>query len=102
MNDKSYCKVSIGLATPADRPSIYRMRHEVYATELGQHAMQPNEMLSDAIDDGNIYIVAKVRGQLAGFISVTPPTLAGTPSKSMCDEMNYQLSSMNAHTNPEF
>ena len=75
MNDKSYCKVSIGLATPADRPSIYRMRHEVYATELGQHAMQPNEMLSDALDDGNIYIVAKVRGQLAGFISVTPPTL---------------------------
>ncbi|WP_348263300.1 histidinol-phosphate transaminase [Telmatobacter sp. DSM 110680] len=75
MKDRNFGNVAIELATQADRPSIYRMRHEVYATELGQHAVQPTAMLSDALDDGNIYIVAKVRSQLAGFISVTPPTL---------------------------
>jgi histidinol-phosphate/aromatic aminotransferase/cobyric acid decarboxylase-like protein len=75
VNDQHSPKLSIELATQADRPSIYRMRHEVYATELGQHAVQPNEMLSDALDDGNFYIVAKIHDQVAGFISVTPPAL---------------------------
>ena len=51
------------------------MRHDVYATELGQHGLQQNAMLSDALDESNIYIVAKVFGELAGFISITPPTL---------------------------
>ena len=30
-------------------------------------------MLSDALDESNIYITAKTRGELAGFISITPP-----------------------------
>jgi histidinol-phosphate/aromatic aminotransferase/cobyric acid decarboxylase-like protein len=75
LSDKNSGKVSIGLATEADRPSIYRMRHEVYATELGQHVVQLNGRLSDALDESNIYILAKIRGELAGFISVTPPEL---------------------------
>ena len=32
-------------------------------------------MLSDALDEGNAYIVATIAGQLAGFISITPPEL---------------------------
>src|ERR1700761_5752461 len=66
-------KVRISLAKPADRPSIYRLRHEVYATELGQHVAQPNAILSDSLDESNDYIVATVSGELAGFISITPP-----------------------------
>ena len=43
---------------------IYRMRHDVYVTELGQHEVQQNAMLSDALDESNIYIIAKIRGEL--------------------------------------
>jgi histidinol-phosphate/aromatic aminotransferase/cobyric acid decarboxylase-like protein len=75
LDNKNFGKVMIGPAAQADRPSIYRMRHDVYAAELGQHAVQQSATLSDALDDGNIYIMAKIRGELAGFISITPPTL---------------------------
>ena len=75
LNSKNLGKVMIGPVTQADRPAIYRMRHDVYANELGQHEVRQNAMLSDALDESNIYIVAKIRGELAGFISVTPPTL---------------------------
>jgi len=73
VNEKDFDKVRIAPATQADRPSIYRMRHDVYAAELGQHAAQPNAMLSDALDESNTYITARIRGELAGFISITPP-----------------------------
>jgi len=73
VNRKTVGKVRIAPATQADRPSIYRMRHDVYATELGQHEVRPDAMLSDALDESNIYITAKIRGELAGFISITPP-----------------------------
>jgi hypothetical protein len=75
LNSKNFGKVMIGPATQADRPSIYRLRHDVYATELGQHEAQQNVMLSDALDERNIYIIAKIRDELVGFISVTPPTI---------------------------
>jgi histidinol-phosphate/aromatic aminotransferase/cobyric acid decarboxylase-like protein len=65
--------VRIAAATEADRSSIYRMRHDVYAAELGQHAVRQNAMLSDTLDENNVYITAKIRGELAGFISITPP-----------------------------
>jgi histidinol-phosphate/aromatic aminotransferase/cobyric acid decarboxylase-like protein len=51
------------------------MRHDVYAAELGQHMVQQSAMLSDALDENNIYIIATVADELAGFISVTPPEL---------------------------
>jgi histidinol-phosphate/aromatic aminotransferase/cobyric acid decarboxylase-like protein len=51
------------------------MRHDVYASELGQHMVQQSAMLSDALDENNIYIIATVADELAGFISVTPPEL---------------------------
>jgi histidinol-phosphate/aromatic aminotransferase/cobyric acid decarboxylase-like protein len=66
-------KTRISMATPADRPAIYAMRHDVYAVELGQHAQNAEGMLSDALDAFNEYIVAHVDGELAAFISITPP-----------------------------
>lgn len=75
MTEKSFEKVRIALAKQSDRPSIYRMRHDVYANELGQHVVQQDAMLSDALDESNTYIVATMFGRLAGFISITPPEL---------------------------
>src|SRR5882672_960025 len=63
----------LSLATEADREDIYRLRHEVYARELGQHLATPAGSLRDALDDWNIYLVAKIGDQIAGFISLTPP-----------------------------
>ncbi|WP_162601574.1 aminotransferase class I/II-fold pyridoxal phosphate-dependent enzyme [Occallatibacter savannae] len=68
-------KVRIALAEEDDRPLIYRMRHDVYAAELGQCEVRQDGMLSDGLDGGNVYIVAKIAGELAGFISITPPEL---------------------------
>src|SRR2546423_1754888 len=68
----------LSLATEADREEIYRLRHEVYSRELGQHAATPAGSLRDALDDWNIFLVAKIGDQIAGFISITPPC-AGKP-----------------------
>lgn len=61
------------LPTPKDRETIYRLRHDVYATELGQHAQNAQGVLRDPLDEFNEYIVASVRGEIAGFVSITPP-----------------------------
>jgi histidinol-phosphate/aromatic aminotransferase/cobyric acid decarboxylase-like protein/GNAT superfamily N-acetyltransferase len=68
-------KIRIAVAGLEDRLSIYRLRHDVYAAELGQHAVREDGVLLDALDESNIYIVATRSGQLAGFISITPPEL---------------------------
>ncbi|HYE62415.1 MAG TPA: aminotransferase class I/II-fold pyridoxal phosphate-dependent enzyme [Phycisphaerales bacterium] len=60
-------------ASSADREAIYHLRHEVYARELGQHAANADGRLTDALDAFNEYIVAEVGGEVAGFVSVTPP-----------------------------
>lgn len=65
--------VTIDLATENDRREIYRRRHQVYATELRQHQENDECSLSDSLDAHNTYLKASVDGQLAGFISVTPP-----------------------------
>lgn len=66
-------KVRIAVASQAERADIYRLRHDVYASELGQHKVRWDGMLSDALDEMNIYIAATAGGELAGFISITPP-----------------------------
>lgn len=71
-------RTRIRLAAPDDRAAIYRMRHSVYAAELGQHATNGQRELRDALDAFNVYLVADaagggVGGDLAGFVSVTPP-----------------------------
>ncbi len=66
-------RLTIALATDRDRESIYRHRHEIYARELGQDEENPDGVLQDPIDGFNTYIVASCDGEIAGFVSVTPP-----------------------------
>jgi len=61
------------MATAAQRETIYRARHEVYAHELGQHQPNASGRLVDALDDRNLYVVACRGDDLLGFVSVTPP-----------------------------
>jgi histidinol-phosphate/aromatic aminotransferase/cobyric acid decarboxylase-like protein len=60
-------------AGDADRELIYRLRHEVYARELGQHPVQADGTLRDGLDGRNVYLLAEGRSGLAGFVSITPP-----------------------------
>jgi histidinol-phosphate/aromatic aminotransferase/cobyric acid decarboxylase-like protein/GNAT superfamily N-acetyltransferase len=67
----------VALASCADRVAIYRMRHSVYATELGQHSENGSVQLQDALDSVNEYIVVRSAVGIVGFISVTPPNEHG-------------------------
>jgi histidinol-phosphate/aromatic aminotransferase/cobyric acid decarboxylase-like protein/GNAT superfamily N-acetyltransferase len=62
----------ISVASDSHREIIYRLRHAVYARELGQHIVNASERIRDELDDFNVYIVATVAGEVAGFVSVTP------------------------------
>src|SRR5690349_4473511 len=66
-------QLKIGVASTGDRDTISRLRHEVYACELGQHAVNPEGRLQDAVDEHNLYITASQNAEVLGFISVTPP-----------------------------
>ena len=61
-------------AGEGSRAEIFRVRHEVYASELGQHAENEAGELRDGLDGRNVYLVVERRGELAGFVSVTPPS----------------------------
>ena len=65
--------LSIAVADGKDRSAIYGIRHDVYAAELAQHRENQRGELRDALDEFNVYLVAKARGEIVGFISVTPP-----------------------------
>ncbi len=65
------------LADSVDREVVYRIRHDVYATEIGQHAENPERRLRDSLEDFNTYIVAESEGRIFGFVSITPPEQAG-------------------------
>ena len=66
-------RCSLSMAGNEERRDIYRMRHEVYARELHQHPENDRGELTDSLDGYNLYIVAKLRGIVVGFVSVTPP-----------------------------
>ena len=51
-------RIRIGLATDEERAAIYRMRHDVYAREIGQHRENAEGQIRDALDETNVYIVA--------------------------------------------
>ena len=72
-NSERKAKIRIALATAEQRRSIYAVRHAVYGVELGQHATNPAQQLTDALDEFNIYIVAEREGKLLAFVSITPP-----------------------------
>jgi histidinol-phosphate/aromatic aminotransferase/cobyric acid decarboxylase-like protein/GNAT superfamily N-acetyltransferase len=63
----------LGLADAEDREEIFRLRHEIYARELGQHSTNSAGALRDKLDGANLYFTARCGGNIAGFISITPP-----------------------------
>lgn len=63
----------IAYASQRDRNNIYKLRHGVYADELNQHSPNSDNRLTDKLDEFNVYITAKLDGEIAGFISITPP-----------------------------
>ena len=65
--------IILKIADSREREEIYRLRHDVYARELGQHAPNDGGALRDPLDEFNVYIVALLNGAIAGFISITPP-----------------------------
>jgi histidinol-phosphate/aromatic aminotransferase/cobyric acid decarboxylase-like protein/predicted GNAT family N-acyltransferase len=69
----SVVRFCLRTATPQDRPAIYRLRHEVYARELGQHPENVQQQLCDALDEFNHYILATSNDEIVGFLSITPP-----------------------------
>lgn len=69
--------ISLCVADERDRECIYALRHQVYARELGQHMENEAGRLSDALDAVNVYLVARVAGEIAGFVSITPPSEVG-------------------------
>jgi histidinol-phosphate/aromatic aminotransferase/cobyric acid decarboxylase-like protein/GNAT superfamily N-acetyltransferase len=75
-------RLVLSLATETDRETIYRLRHDVYAQELAQHIANPAAQLKDALDEWNTYLVAKRGGEIAGFISITPPVCRGETDRS--------------------
>jgi histidinol-phosphate/aromatic aminotransferase/cobyric acid decarboxylase-like protein len=80
-------RIVVRIATPAEREEIYRLRHEVYARELGQHAQNEMGALHDPLDEFNIYVVASLNGVLAGFVSITPPGFGSySVDKYLCRE----------------
>lgn len=64
----------MALATDDDRRSIHRLRHEVYANELGQYDARDDGELPDRDDLHCEYVVAFVGPELVGFVAITPPT----------------------------
>ena len=66
-------KLQLRVAEKPEREAIYRMRHSVYASELAQHSENPQGRLSDPLDNFNVYLIAVLRDQIVGFISITPP-----------------------------
>ena len=73
-------RLVVRMADDRDRETIYQMRHEVYARELGQYSPNTAGRLTDALDAFNHYIVIADGDRIVGFISVTP---AGSPSFSI-------------------
>jgi len=67
----------IAVADDRDRQAIYAIRHDVYARELGQHAVNADRALTDALDGINTYLVARQGRRVVGFVAVTPPTSRG-------------------------
>lgn len=67
----------IRMADGGDREAIYRLRHAVFAAELGQYSVNSTGRLTDALDAFNQYVVVAEGEQITGFVSITPP---GGPS----------------------
>ncbi len=66
-------KLSISVASLRDIDSVYSLRHEVYADELGQYEKNKNKSLIDNHQVKSTYILANQNKKLVGFVGVTSP-----------------------------
>lgn len=66
-------RLVIRQAVAADREQIYKIRHDVFAAELGQYAVNPSGRLTDGLDAFNHYLVIADGQRIVGFVSITPP-----------------------------
>ena len=66
-------RYQISISTKEQDDELAFHRHDIYAVELRQHETNRLERLGDSLDAYNINIVVCARGELAGFISLTPP-----------------------------
>ena len=64
-------KLILSIASEEDKQTIYKIRHNIYAHELNQHAINTNQQLSDELDVENNYIVARHGNEIIGFIGIT-------------------------------
>ncbi|GAA4607814.1 histidinol-phosphate/aromatic aminotransferase/cobyric acid decarboxylase-like protein [Actinoplanes octamycinicus] len=65
---------TVRVATHQDRDEIFRLRHEVYAVELRQYPIDPRGRLDEPADSGNVHLLVLAGDELAGFVSLTPPS----------------------------
>lgn len=70
-------RLSLSLADEHQRARIYAIRHQVYAEELGQHPRNDRGQLTDSLDAVNVYLVARLGEDIAGFVAITPPNAVG-------------------------
>lgn len=70
---KQNTPLTISVATPSEREALYRLRHDVYATELEQYESRQNGILPDVAELLSTYIVASLNNELVGFIGITTP-----------------------------
>ena len=73
MKNNTEHRLKISVAGADELESIYRLRHDVYATELGQYESRSDESLPDTGAVASVYIVASLDGKLAGFVGITHP-----------------------------
>ncbi|MBI1372680.1 MAG: aminotransferase class I/II-fold pyridoxal phosphate-dependent enzyme [Phycisphaera sp.] len=73
LQDQTHEMMTVAIADEAQRETIYQMRHDVYAEELSQHAVNERGRLSDSLDTFNTYLTVTSGGEMLGFVSVTPP-----------------------------
>ena len=65
------------MASDGDREAVERLRHEVYALELGHH---PSDLSGRLVESGwadAVYVLARVGEEVVGFVSITPPWAPG-------------------------
>ena len=64
MNNNRNDKLSISVASLSDIDSVYALRHEVYADELGQYKKNKNKSLIDNDQVKSTYILAHHKKKL--------------------------------------
>jgi GNAT superfamily N-acetyltransferase len=66
-------KIDVQVATDRDMEDLWKLNHEVYCRELGQHRLETSGRRIDKMYSTAIYFAARADGIFAGMLSATPP-----------------------------